>query len=111
MARSFAQASTLLERCDPEPPNAAFASLFGAGLFFAVAGATLRTGFLPRWWRWLSAIAGLWLLVSATAWAREGFWSPTGGVSWLGYIAFLLWFLVTSILLVRRTGGEPATSG
>ena len=88
-----------------------FASLFGAGLFFAVAGATLRTGFLPRWWGWLSAIAGLWLLVSATAWAREGFWSPTGGVSWLGYIAFLLWFLVTSILLVRRTGGEPATSG
>ena len=83
-----------------------FANLLAAGLFVSVGAAALRTGLFPRWWGWISALAGLWLIVSATAWARDGFWSPTGGVVWIAYIAFLAWFLVTSILLVRRTGRE-----
>lgn len=85
-----------------------FVGVFAAGLLVAVGATALRSGLFPRWWGWLSGLAALWLLVSATAWARDGFWSPTGAVSWLSYIAFLAWILVTSILLVRRTGRETA---
>jgi len=86
-----------------------FVGIFAAGLLAAVAGATLRTGLFPRWWGWLSGLIALWLIVSATAWARDGFWSPTGGVSWLSYLSFMAWLLVTSILLVRRTGREETS--
>lgn len=80
-----------------------FASILGAGLFLAVGGAALRSGLFPRWWGWLSGLAGLWQIVAATAWARDGFWSPTGGVSWIAFIVLLAWLLVTSVLLLRRT--------
>lgn len=74
-----------------------------AGLWAAVAGATLRTGIFPRWWGWLSVLAALWAIIGATAWARDGFWSPTGGGSYIGYGVFVAWILVTSILLTLRT--------
>ena len=85
-----------------------FASLLGAGLFVAVAGATLRTGLFPRWWGWLSGIAGLLSIIAATAWARDGFWSPTGGLSYVGFGVFLVWMLVTSILLTMKLREAPA---
>jgi len=52
--------------------------LLVAGLFAAVGGATLRAGIFPRWWGWVSGLAALWAIVNATAWGRDGFWSPTG---------------------------------
>jgi hypothetical protein len=82
--------------------------LLAAGLFAAVAGATLRTGFLPRWWGWASALAALWVIVNATAWGRDGFWSPTGGASFVGFVVFLVWMLVTSILLTMKVGRAEA---
>jgi hypothetical protein len=85
-----------------------FASLLGAGVFAAVAGATLRTGLFARWWGWLSALAALLSVVSATAWARDGFWSPTGGLSFVGFGVFIVWMLVTSVLLTMRMRGAPA---
>jgi hypothetical protein len=87
-----------------------FTGILGAGLFLAVGGATLRTGFLARWWGWLSVAAGLWGLIGATAWARDGFWSPTGGVSYINFIVFLVWVLVTSVLLTMRTRQSLASS-
>ncbi len=80
-----------------------FVNILAAGLFIAVAGATLRTGLFPRWWGWISACASLVLIVGATAWARDGFWSPTGGVAWITFIVFLVWMLTTSILLTMKT--------
>lgn len=87
-----------------------FTGVLGAGLFLAVGGATLRTGFLARWWGWLSVAAGLWGLIGATAWARDGFWSPTGGVSYITFIVFLVWVLVTSVLLTMRMRQGVASS-
>ena len=84
-----------------------FASLLGAGLFAAVAGATLRAGIFARWWGWLSALAALLSVLSATAWARDGFWSPTGGLSFVGFGVFLVWMLVTSILLTMKLREAP----
>ena len=58
----------------------------------------------------LSVAGGVLLIVGATAWARDGFWSPTGGVSFICFIAFLVWTLVTSILLTMRMREAPASS-
>jgi hypothetical protein len=79
-----------------------------------VRAATLRTGLFARWWGWLSVAGGVLLIVGATARARDGFWSPTGGMSFICFIVFLVWVLVTSILLTmrmreRRASAAPAT--
>jgi hypothetical protein len=87
-----------------------FVNILGAGMFLAVGGAALRTGLFARWWAWLSVVAGLLLIVGGTAWARDGFWSPTGGVSFICFVVFLVWTLVTSILLTMRTREAPAPS-
>jgi hypothetical protein len=87
-----------------------FVNILGAGLFLAVGGATLRTGLFARWWGWLSLVAGLLVIVGATAWARDGFWSPTGGAAWITFMVFLVWMVVTSALLVMRTREAAATS-
>jgi hypothetical protein len=42
------------------------------------------------------------------SWGRDGFWSPTGGASFIGFAVFLVWMLVTSILLTMKVGrAEP----
>jgi Domain of unknown function (DUF4386) len=87
-----------------------FVNILGAGLFLAVGGATLRTGLFARWWGRLSVLAGLLLIVGGTAWARDGFWSPTGGVAIICFVVFLVWTLVTSILLTMRTREAMASS-
>jgi Domain of unknown function (DUF4386) len=87
-----------------------FVNILGAGLFLAVGGASLRTGLFPRWWGWLSVVGGLLLIVGATAWARDGFWSPTGAVSFICFIVFLVWTLVTSVLLTMKEREGLASS-
>ena len=87
-----------------------FVNVLGAGLFLAVGAATLRTGLFPRWWGWLSGLAGLLLIIGATAWARDGFWSPTGGAAFVCFVLFLVWTLVTSVLLTMRTREGLASS-
>jgi hypothetical protein len=87
-----------------------FTNILGAGLFLAVGGATLRTGLFPRWWGWLSVLAGLVQIVGATAWARDGFWSPTGGAAFICFIVFLVWMLVTSTLLTLKMREAVAPS-
>lgn len=77
--------------------------LLVAGLYVAVGATSLRTGLFPRWWGWISGLAGLWAVINATAWGRDGFWSPTGSGAMIGFVVFFAWMLVTSILLVRRT--------
>jgi hypothetical protein len=77
-------------------------NLIGSAFFIAVGGAVVRTGLIPKWWGWASGLAGLWLIISSTAWARDGFWSPDGA-GFVSFVVFLVWALVTSILLVRST--------
>jgi len=87
-----------------------FVNVLAAGVFLAVGGATLRTGLFARWWGWISIAAGLLLIVGATAWARDGFWSPTGGAAWIAFLIFIVWMLVTSVLLTMRMRESVATS-
>jgi hypothetical protein len=62
----------------------------------------MRSAMLPAWYSWLSILAGLWFVVSGLAYADSGFFSPTGGWGFIGFLAFLAWVLLTSGLLLRR---------
>jgi hypothetical protein len=77
-------------------------NLIGSAFFIAVAGAVVRTGLVAKWWGWVSGLAGLWLIISSTAWARDGFWSPDGA-GFVSFVVFLAWVLITSILLTMKT--------
>lgn len=70
------------------------------GLGTAVA--TLRSGLLPSWYAGLTALAGLWWVISGLTYADSGFFSPGGGWTFIGLLAFLAWVLLTSGLLLRR---------
>ena len=77
-------------------------SVIFAAFAFAVGGAALRTGFLPRAWGWACGAMGLLAIVTATAWGREGFWSPSGGIVLILNIAFVIWVAATSLLHYRE---------
>ncbi len=80
----------------------ALSSLLFAAFALAVGGAAFRTGFLPRAWGWACGAMALLSIVSATAWGRDGFWSPSGGIVLILNIAFVVWVAGTSVLHYRE---------
>ena len=87
-------------------------NVIGAGVYLAVAGAVVRTGLINIWWGWASGLIGLWAIVGSTAWNRDGIWSPDEA-GFVSFIVFLVWVLVTSILLTMRMMREstaPSTA-
>ena len=87
-----------------------FVNILAAGMFLAVGAATLRTGLFARWWGWISLLAGVLLIIGGSAWARDGFWSPTGGAAFACFIIFVVWMLVTSVLLTMKFRTNTAAS-
>lgn len=83
-------------------------NVIAAGVYVAVAGAVARTGLLNVWWGWTSGVIGLWAIVSATAWNRDGIWSPDEA-GFVSFIVFLAWVLVTSILLTMKAMRDERT--
>jgi len=78
-----------------------------------LAGATalsaFKSGVFPLWYGAVGAIAALWFLVGSAAYASSGFFSPTGAFQWIGFLVFLVWVLVTSVLmLMRQEAEQPA---
>ena len=78
-------------------------NLLAGAVYLAVGGAVIRSGLVATWWGWVSTIAALWAIVSATAWGRDGFWSPDQA-GFVSFIVFLVWALITSILLTMKAG-------
>jgi hypothetical protein len=74
-----------------------------AALLFAVTIAVARSHMFPRWYVWPSGLAALALLFSGGAFAAKGFYSPTGGYSIISFIVFLVWAVVTALLLMTET--------
>lgn len=74
-----------------------------AALIAATAAAAERTVLLPRWYAGLSGVAAVVLLLSGTIWAEDGFWAPDGAYGIVAFLLFLVWTVVTSVLLIRRT--------
>jgi hypothetical protein len=59
----------------------------------------VTTGALPRWLGWWGVVAGIALGLAQLVWTIETAWL-------VPYLAFWLWMLTTSVLLVR--GGRPS---
>jgi hypothetical protein len=84
-----------------------------AALVFAFGVAALRTGMVPSWFGLTSLAVSLIVLLSATTWARDGFWGPYGGYFMIALIVFLAWVVVASALLIARppaASDQPITS-
>ena len=76
------------------------------GLFILAAAKGLRrVGAIPAWLASAGAIVSTLHFLRVTTWARDGFWSPTGGYVLLAVGTGLAWILVTTIVLARR---EPS---
>ncbi|HXG76552.1 MAG TPA: hypothetical protein VNJ53_08280 [Gaiellaceae bacterium] len=75
----------------------------------ATALAALRSKVFPQWYGALGFLAGLWYAIGGAAYANDGFFSPTGAYGFIGFLVFLVWVLLTSILmLVPREAEQPA---
>jgi hypothetical protein len=67
----------------------------------ALGVAMLRSGFPARWAGWLSLAVAAGHVLGIVALARTGFFSPTGGSTFVGPVVILIWFVAVSILLFR----------
>ena len=69
---------------------------------------------LPEWYAWLTIAGSVVFLVGALSLKTTGFFSVTGGMSFIAFFVFAVWVLVSSVLLVQKTAtatmGAPATS-
>src|SRR5262245_5113844 len=74
-----------------------------SGLFILAAAKGLkRIGAIPAWLAVAGTIIATLHFLRVTAWARDGFWSPSGSSVLLAVGTGLAWILVTSVVLVRR---------
>ena len=74
------------------------AELAAIVLLVATGLLALRTGVLPRWLAWVSFVIALWLVI--------------GPIGWLALlVAFPLWVIVVSVLLMQRAAGGERDAG
>jgi hypothetical protein len=109
-----ALADGMAENADPDTSRAFYALVIQASdlTFFPVVAFTgasalviLRTKALPAWLGWLGIGVAVLSLSRGTAFFVEvGPFSSAGMLESVAIMAFLLWLLLTSILLVRRVG-------
>jgi hypothetical protein len=77
-----------------------FAIALTAAQMLAFAALTLRSGFLPKWMGWLALLSGLLAGVGTlSAGSEEAVFTA---VAFFGYMIWLLWILLASVLLYRR---------
>ena len=81
-----------------------------ATLALATALAAKRSGFLPQWYAGLSLLGAVDFVLTGLSMRQHGFFSPSGAMTFIGFIGFAVWIFVSSVLLVRKTAGAPATS-
>jgi hypothetical protein len=81
-------------------PSAVFALTAAIGL--------RRVQMIPSWLSWAGVGLAVLFVLRSTTWARDGFWSPTGGYLFILIPLAMLWILITSIVLVRAA--SPASS-
>ncbi len=82
-----------------------------AALALATWLASKRSKAMPDWYTWLSLVGGLVLIVGGLSVKKAGFFSITGGMGLIGFLAFAVWIAISSMLLVQRVEAEmPAAA-
>ncbi|MFI5028554.1 MAG: hypothetical protein ACHQCF_06185 [Solirubrobacterales bacterium] len=81
-----------------------------AVFFVANSLSILRSGFLPSWMGWLGLITALFNALGIGAiFTDHGVFAADGALGFfIGFILFMVWVLLTSILIVRKLGGSEA---
>jgi hypothetical protein len=112
-----ALAHSVAAEADPDVVRALFslswvldmlAALPGAVFVLTAAIGLRRVQMIPGWLSWAGVALAVLFVLRSTTWARDGFWSPTGGYLFILIPLALLWILITSIVLVRSA--SPASS-
>lgn len=83
-------------------------SLPGSVIPAATAVASWRSKAFPQWYGALTGLLAVVGVFGGAALATDGFYSPTGGYSWIANIAFFVWVVLTSGLLWQQAAGEKA---
>jgi hypothetical protein len=81
-----------------------------AVLIGGASAAIMRTRALPSWLAMLGFVIVAIQLVAGAAFSTSGFFMPGGGVGFLGFISFLLWVLITSVVLLTRKPAAAAAA-
>ncbi len=73
--------------------------------------AVRRSKVLPDWYAWLTLLAALLFVLGGLSLRNDGFFSMSGGMGFIAFLASIVWIALSSILLVQRTGASsPAAT-
>ena len=75
-----------------------------AALALAAWLATKRSKALPDWYAWLTLLAAALFVLGGVALKNNGFFTITGGMGFISFLALIVWIALSSLLLVMRTG-------
>ena len=78
-----------------------------SALALATVLAARRTKVFPEWYAWLTLVAAVLLVLGAFSEKSAGFFSPSGGMPVITFLAVIVWVLISSILLVQKTPDAP----
>jgi hypothetical protein len=77
-----------------------------AALALASWLATKRSKVMPDWYAWLSLAGAVVFVLGGIALKNTGFFSITGGMGVIAFIAVAIWIGISSLLMVQRMGSE-----
>ena len=84
--------------------------MFGSLFAFAAGVLVIEHGVLPRWLGWVSILAGI--LFFLQGFGLGGVIASFGLVlDLIGFVLFLIFVLVSSVILLTRENALPDTSG
>ena len=84
--------------------------MFGSLFAFAAGLLVIGSGVLPRWLGWVSILAGI--LFFLQGFGLGGVIASFGLVlDLIGFVLFLIFVLVSSVILLRRESALPYTAG
>jgi hypothetical protein len=84
--------------------------LYTRVLWTAAAGAlaawlaTRRSKAMPDWYAWLTLLAAALMVLGGLAVKNNGFFTITGGMGVIAFLALVVWVALSSLLLTMRTG-------
>ena len=74
-----------------------------AALALATWLAVKRSKAMPDWYAWLSLVGAVLFVLGGLSLKTHGFFSPSGGMSFVAFVAVILWIAISSFGLVKKT--------
>jgi hypothetical protein len=71
-------------------------------LALATVLATRRSGALPEWYAWLTLGGAVLFVLGGLSFKVHGFFSPSGAMGFIAFLALIVWVFVSSLVLVQR---------